>query len=455
MQRFKRALCLFCMLVMLASLLSLSAHGAPAEAPSTEEAGAVWFSHLESGQVVVKKNHTVRLDAGSTVKVMSGLLLCEMADGNLDNTVVVTKEMLQGVSGYRLYLSQGDILSVKDLLYAAVCGSYNDAFYALCIYFGGSMDAFVAKMNARATELDLVDTVYTDPVGMGGNSVTTAEEVGKVALMATQNKLYAEICKVAKFVFPAIQEVGDRTLYNRNDMIASKTTNRYYNRRCIGMSAGSTSAAGQCVVAWAEDNGESYLTVVLNGREESDVSYGYVIANRLINWVYQTYSYIEVVTPETVICTLPVTMSDLITEVEVRANEPISLYLPAGAEVGREVQYSIRLLYRELEAPVTEGTHVGYLAIVYDERTVGTVELYTAGGAERNNIMGGLGWLKSLTQNRPVMAGLIFFALGLTAWITTESIIHARRRHKWDKYFGNKMGVHPDLYKINQKKVKK
>ncbi len=452
MQAIKRTFCLFCAFCILASFFSLSSAAAKPVLPSMDEAEAVYLIHLESGEVVADKNADIQRFAGSSVKVMSGLLLAEMAKERLGETVTVTKEMLAGVWGHSLSLSAGDAILVEDLLYASVCGSYNDAIYVLSAYFCGSVDAFVTLMNEKASALGLQSTRFTDPVGIDDNSMTTARDVARVAQSAAENALYAEICRVAKFSFPAIQKAGTRTLYNRNSMIASQTTNRYYNSRCVGMSAGSTSKGGQCVIALAKDQGESYLAIVLGAREDDKAEYGYVVANRLIDWVYKTYTYMEVINADTPICTLPVTMSDLVTQVEVRANETLSCYIPAGLTVGEEIQYSIRLFYDELEAPVSAGTHVGYLAIVYEDRILGMVELYTAGEAERNGLMGGLHALKSITQNRAALASILFFAIGLTAWITTESIIRARRRHKWDKYFGNKMGVHPDLYKINQKK---
>ena len=82
---------------------------------------------------------------------------------------------------------------------------------------------------------------------------------------------------------------------------------------------------------------------------------------------------------------------------------------------------------------------MGYVAILYNGKVLGTVPLYTAGSAERSNIISSLKAIEDLTQNRRVMAGLIFFAVSLTVWIITEQIVASRRRHKWDKYFSMKM----------------
>ena len=118
------------------------------------------------------------------------------------------------------------------------------------------------------------------------------------------------------------------------------------------MSAGSTSADGNCVVTVAKHGNESYLCIVLGGLEIDGVEFGYRIANRLIDWVYETYSYVEVITPEVTVCTVPVTVSDFTTEIAVRVKESFYAYLPQNAELGKDVTYSIRLNQEALEAPV-------------------------------------------------------------------------------------------------------
>ena len=96
---------------------------------------------------------------------------------------------------------------------------------------------------------------------------------------------------------------------------------------------------------------------------------------------------------------------------------------------------------------VTEGEHVGYVAILWNGKTLGTVPLYTAGTAERSSFVSSLKSIQSLTQSRVFRAAAIFFAVSLAAWITVECILVRYRRHKWDKYFSMKMAPTPDAFK--------
>ena len=213
----------------------------------------------------------------------------------------------------------------------------------------------------------------------------------------------------------------------------------------ITVSSGSTKSGEGSVIALARKDGETYLCVVLGALETETTEYGYAIANRLINWAFENYAYREIVSAGKPICTLPISVSDLTGEVEVCPHDSFSAYLPMGAE--DEIEYSIRLMYTELEAPVEEGTHVGYVAVIYRGRVLGTLPLYTASGAERSSFVSSLQALKSLTTSRPVLAGLIFFVVSITAWIIIETAITVRRRHKWDKYFSQKIELPPDIMK--------
>lgn len=421
-------------------LLSLPVSAEAAAFPDTSEASAVYFYHLESQRRIGAKNETERYPAGSTVKLLSGLIACERLQGQLDETVQITEEMIADSTGHRYHMEAGEIYTVEQLLYLAVCGSYNDAYDTLAYLIGGgSVQEFVNLMNQRAAELGAKSTTATDPTGIADSSFTSAEDLFRIALSAVQNPLYMQICGSEAYDMP------EGRIYNRNALVSKATEDRYYNPYCSGLTAGSTTLGQASVITLAQKGNDSYLCVVLGARDESDEEDGevwsYVVANRLIDWGYDNFSYLEVLTPDTVVCTLPVTVSDLTESVNVSPDASLSLYVPVGAEVGRDITFSIRLMYEELEAPVREGMHVGYVAVVYDGEIIGTAGLYTAGTAERSSFVSQLMKIQSLTKSRKVRAGGIFFLVALVGWLLTETLVARHRRHKWDKYFSRKIDM--------------
>ena len=404
--------------------------------PSLNDVSALLFYYPQTETTVLSKNETTPLPAGSTVKLLSGLLLCERLNHRQNEIVYVTKSMIEGCEGYRYHLESGDEYSVKELLYLALCGSYNDAYEVLARYVADTKEEFLNFMSQRALELGATQSSFMDISGVKDNSQTTAADLLKIALAAQQNELYMELSSTLRY------KLSDGvTIKNRNELISS---NAYYNAYCKGMTAGSTANAGNCVITTADNGKEKYLCVLLGGKDgENEENFGYETVNRLIKWVYSTYSYMEVISPETPICTIPVTVSDLTTEVEVRANTSLSCYLPAGLELGKDITYSVRLMYTTLEAPVREGEMVGYVAILWNGKTLGTVPLYTTQSAERSSFVSSLKSIQSLTEGRVFRAGAIFFIITFAGWIITEATLLRRRRHKWDKYFSDKLSPPP------------
>ncbi|MBQ8415367.1 MAG: D-alanyl-D-alanine carboxypeptidase [Clostridia bacterium] len=421
-----------------------------------DRAASVWFYHLETETLVLSKNENVNVGAGSSVKIMAGLLFCESLKDRLHEDIYITDEIVDqmpGLLGHSLHIGVGDMTTVDQLLYAALCGSYNDAFYILGIVTAGSIDAFLELMNERAREIGMDSSSFLDLTGMKSGSRTTATDMARLMLVAYENELYMERCNAESFSFSSVKI--QKTVYNRNALLCSYETQKYYNKHCNGMSAGSTTADGNCVLTVAKHDLDTYVCVVLGAEESENVEYGYRIVNNLLDWAIDTYAYIPVISPETEICTLPVTVSDMVSEIPVRTDETVYAWLPKGIQVGTEIKYNLRLLDTSLEAPVSVGDFVGYVAIVYGDRVLGTVKLYAMADAERSAVASTLADIQNIMKNRVFVAGLLFFVLAMTAWIVSECLISRHRKHKWDKYFSGKMELSEDILKTKGPKDRK
>ena len=454
---FMRVICLLTSLLLLLCALPFSASAADIAPPSVEEAAAVYLKHLESDLLVYSKSEGFVLGAGSTVKIMSGLLFCERLSAYSQETIEITEELYAAIPkthGRSLKLVVGEYVSIEQLLWAAICGSYNDAYYVLAALASGSVENFIAEMNARATSLGLSNTVFEDVTGIVDGSRTTAAEIAEIALVAYQNSFYMTLCSERSFHFSSSQK--SQTLYNNNKLISPDQDQRYYNNKCIGISAGSTTRDGNCVVTFAKKDDQTYICVVMGGKEVDGTEFGYRVANRLVDWVFTAYSYTQILFPNTKICTLDVTVSDTATSVDVIVKDSLFAYLPKGLQIGKDITYSIRLTEQELEAPVQKDQFVGYVAVLYNGQVLDTAPLYTAGEASRSPIGNGLSSIRSWLENRAVIAGIVFFVVGVSAYIVIEYILQRKRHNRWDRYFSDKAEL-PDYMRTpsRQKNNKK
>ena len=151
-----RTVCLLISLLLLLCAIPFSSSAAEITPPSMEEATAVYLKHLESNNVAASKNEDFVLGAGSTVKIMAGLLLCEKLSARAEETVTITDELYAAIPkthGRSLKLVLGESTTVEQLLWAAICGSYNDAYYVLATFASGSLESFIEELNTRAAAM--------------------------------------------------------------------------------------------------------------------------------------------------------------------------------------------------------------------------------------------------------------------------------------------------------------
>ena len=187
----------FCCLLTVALLTSLLfALPLPAraaeEAPQTTDVGAVLLVNLENNLTLYEKEADTTIYPSSSVKIMTGLLACRALADRLDEEVTLTAAMLSGVEGRRMNppLADGEVIPIRDLLYAAICGGYNDASLAVACLSSGSVAAFVEDMNREAERLNAAATRYTNPTGLHDPAMaTTAHDVAVIARQAYQDDL--------------------------------------------------------------------------------------------------------------------------------------------------------------------------------------------------------------------------------------------------------------------------
>ena len=211
----------------------------------------------DSGKILYGKSENLRLPMASTTKIMTALVAVEQAD---ISELVTVDERAVGVEGSSAYLKAGDVLTVEELLYALLLQSANDAAVAIACHIGGGVEEFAELMNARAAELGLRDTHFTNPHGLDDEEhYTTARELAIIAGEALQSPVIKQIVSTYKRTF----EHGERrrTYVNHNKLL------KLYDG-AIGVKTGYTKRCGRCLVGAAEREGLRLISVTLNAPDD-------------------------------------------------------------------------------------------------------------------------------------------------------------------------------------------
>ena len=212
----------------------------------------------ETGRVLYEKDADSRSLIASTTKIMTALIVCEHC--NVLDRMKIPKEAV-GIEGSSMYLQEGEVLSLQELLYGMMLRSGNDAAVALAIYCGGTVESFAAMMNDKARQLGLTGTHFENPNGLDSpNHYSTARDLAVLTAYAMKNPIFYQTVS-SKSV-----RVGNRTMQNHNKLL-------WKVEGADGVKTGYTKAAGRILVSSATRDGRRLICVTINdGNDWADHS---------------------------------------------------------------------------------------------------------------------------------------------------------------------------------------
>ena len=185
-------------------------------APAVGGAAAI-LVNMEDGRVLYEKNADARRAIASTTKIMTGTVALESLP--LDRIVTASKHATDAGES-EIWLEPGEKLSVEDLLYGLLIKSGNDAAVALAEASAGSEKVFVEKMNAKAAELGMKNTHFSNPHGLDGKDhYSSARDMSILGRYAMQSEMFRTVVGTAKTTIPWPGHTYDRTLTNHNTLV--------------------------------------------------------------------------------------------------------------------------------------------------------------------------------------------------------------------------------------------
>ncbi|MBR1659102.1 MAG: serine hydrolase [Oscillospiraceae bacterium] len=406
--------------------VELLVSSAPADSSIPDTAGpeigsaAAVVMNRENGDIFFSRNGGARIYPADTVKLMTGLVAIEAVESG---TASLRSEVLVSASadfdlteGANNSLQEGESLSLEDLLYLALMSSCDDACNVIAECVAGSVPAFVERMNERASSLGCSGTHFANTHGLfDADCYSTAADMGKIALEASRHDLLSRICGTVATEIPETNLSPARTLQNTNALLgASAYDGTYTYERASGLKSGYSSAAGYCLLSSAGDAdlGINLIAAVFGG-VRSDPGYThYADTIALFDYIFENYSYQEVLSPDINIASVDVNLGKDVDYVNLRPAGAVSLLLPNGYDPG---VFDLALTVYSLEqgqivtAPVTAGEVLGEVSVVRDGQSVGTVKLIAASNVELSRTQ----YIKTHLSDTLHSRGFILVALGL------------------------------------------
>jgi len=262
------------------------------EMPNINSKSAIAMD-ADSSIVLYNKNIDKKIYPASTTKILTAILAIENL--SLDKNVVVSKTAVQiPWDSSSVYLREGEIISINDLLYCLLLNSGNDAANVLAEAVSGDISTFVELMNTKAKELGCTNTHFNNAHGYSDdNHYTTALDMAKIFSYCVQNDTFTKIISTKSYIVDKTNKTDEkRYLSNTNRLILKKEDSVYarYYEYCIGGKTGYTDEAGRTLVTFGKKDNKTVVIAVFGASASGSVDVRYTDAINLFEYSFNNFS---------------------------------------------------------------------------------------------------------------------------------------------------------------------
>ncbi len=388
---------LFSFVLVLIIALPVAAEGESStladNAPSLT-APAAYVVNLDTNIVVYEKNSETPLSAASLTKLMTTLLLLENYQDQLDSISLTAPSYVydliweQSTNASSADIRRGETQSLRNLLYAMLLPSGNEAAYIVADYMGGgSIDNFVAMMNDEAKTVGCTGTTFVDPCGLNPNNITTARDAYLILRALTAYDVFSTVVGTPSYDMGTNDRYttpGTYIIQTTDKLITNSSYHRDYTK------GGKTGSLGewQNFAGWHSQDGESYISILLNVPYDADpegMRPALVETATIMDWVFDTYTIAPALDTTQPITEVRVAYSTQADTVMLYPADNMMTLLPR--EGGAALTEQVFNVPDQLPAPIKQGDIVGTVTLTIEGETIGTADLIAGSDVSRNQLL--------------------------------------------------------------------
>lgn len=394
---------LFSFVLVLIIALPVAAEGESStladNAPSLT-APAAYVVNLDTNIVVYEKNSETPLSAASLTKLMTTLLLLENYQDQLDSISLTAPSYVydliweQSTNASSADIRRGETQSLRNLLYAMLLPSGNEAAYIVADYMGGgSIDNFVAMMNDEAKAVGCTGTTFVDPCGLNPNNITTARDAYLILRALTAYDVFSTVVGTPSYDMGTNDRYttpGTYIIQTTDKLITNSSYHRDYTK------GGKTGSLGewQNFAGWHSQDGESYISILLNVPYDADpegMRPALVETATIMDWVFDTYTIAPALDTTQPITEVRVAYSTQADTIMLYPADNMMTLLPR--EGGAALTEQVFNVPDQLPAPIKQGDIVGTVTLTIEGETIGTADLIAGSDVSRNQLLYTISWV--------------------------------------------------------------
>lgn len=325
---------------------------------------------VNSGKIIAEKNIEKKLPPASLTKMMTLYVISKTLDSGqiqLADKVRISEKAWK-TGGSRMFVKEGQYVSIEDLLKGIIVDSGNDACVAMAEHLGGDEKSFTKIMNQEAKNLGMENSHFTDSTGLPDKKLyTTAKDLAILGrALINDFPQYYHWYKQKWFTYNGIRQP------NRNRLL-------WRDSQVDGVKTGHTNDAGHCLVSSAKRDNMRLLAVVLGAPSEAARADD---SERLLNYGFRFFETHELYKSGQSITELPVYKgkADALT-VGLDQNQFVTI--PQGQYKRLSVSTKIP---KHIQAPIKKGQQIGELLVKFDDNIVTTQPLFAMQNIEQGGL---------------------------------------------------------------------
>lgn len=316
----------------------------------------------KNGQVLQGKEIDKQLNPASTTKILTAIIALEQ--GNLEDEVTIGKNVPL-VQGTKVYLREGEKVSLGELINVTLIHSANDAALAIAEHISGSQEKFATLMNDKAQEIGAKNSKFLNPHGLTEEGhITTAYDLAMIGKHAMENQDFRDIVK--KKVYDWEGQEWQNRLINKNELL-------WDMENSTGIKTGYTSAARHTIVASAQENERELIAVVL-GCPNGNSLWG--DAQKLLEYGLENFQNHTMSQTAQIVATLKLGRNQQVDLVPIRSS---SINIASNQQLNLEKSVQLE----EIKLPIKEGDILGQLILKIDGEEVERIPVQALAEAKK------------------------------------------------------------------------
>ena len=327
-----------------------------------------------SGKIIFEKDKDKEVSVASLTKMVAQIIVLEEVEsGNIKwSDIVTVSRNAAGMGGSQIYLSEGEKITVEDLMKGISVASGNDATVAMAEYISGSEEKFVKKMNKKVKELGLKHTRFSNCTGLDtDNHYSSAYDMGMIARELVVN--HSEILRFSSIYEDYLRENTPNKfwLVNTNKLISQ------YNGT-DGLKTGHTDNAGYCLAATVK-RGDLRLIGIVLGESDSKIRNSETID--LLDYGFNNTKLKKLKKKGSIIKKIKLDKS----------NEIINLILKSDLNVVESIdsndKYTYEIELNKIEIPIKKGEVLGNIIVKSNDKVIVTGDLISDSDVSKLSLM--------------------------------------------------------------------